>query len=193
MVVSVSRRGRILVGLLVLAAVGAVAALVGYRLHARSTVATVSPPAGGAPASRPAATTRPATAAATPLREIATYMDVVRAEYPALPTTQPLAMPLDVSQAGRIVLKDPVYLSGPQRADLWITRPDAPPTAQVLRAATSLSDDVQSHVVRERVAYVHWMPAETGPWPPYLICRTPGGGHELVTANQRRPLPTKRD
>ena len=60
------------------------------------------------------------------------YMDVVRATYPTFPTTQPLAVPLDLSQAARIVLNDPVYL-GRIRGDLWITRKDALPLDRVLR------------------------------------------------------------
>ena len=120
-------------------------------------------------------------------------MDVVRAQVPSLPTTQPLAVPLELGQAARIVLHDPIYLSK-ARGDLWITRPDAPPTPEVLRAATDPNaEDPQTHVLRDRVEFVHWMPLENGTWLPYLVCRRSDGTDELVWQQGRSPLPEKRE
>lgn len=120
-----------------------------------------------------------------------TYMSVVRAAYPSLPTTQPLAAPLDLSQAARFVLKDPIYLSR-MRGDLWITRPDAPPANQVLRDALDPNaPDPQTHVLRERVVYVHWMPTDAGNWVPYLICRTGPQEYEEIWPAGRKPLPSR--
>lgn len=124
-----------------------------------------------------------------PPLKIVSYLDVVRSAYPSLPTTQPLDFPLDLAQAAHLVLHDPIYLSTPPRADLWITRADAPPTEQVLKEAIDPHQDAQVHVTREQVVFVHWMPADTGPWKPYLICRAGGGGFDVVSAAGRKRLP----
>jgi len=189
-----SARGPVVVAALLGAALAVVGAVVGYKLHAHRAPAQVAVQMPTtAPSTQPARIRAQPPTPATKPQAIDSYMDVVRAEYPSLPTTQPLSMPLDVTQAGRLVLKDPIYLSRPPRADLWITRPDAPPTAEVLRAAINPKEDVQTHVTRENVIYVHWMPVESGLWPPYLICQTRDGKLEVVTANGRRPLPVHHD
>jgi len=120
-------------------------------------------------------------------------MDVVRASYPAFPTTQPLAVPLDLSQAARIVLKDPLYL-GRIRGDLWITRSDALPLDRVLRDAVDpKAADPQSHVIDRRVLFVHWMPDDSGVWPPYLVCPGKDGPEEVIWQKGHATLPVKRD
>src|SRR6185437_7452486 len=104
------------------------------------------------------------------------------------PTTQPLAVPLELGQAARFVLKDPVYL-GKARGDLWITRPDAPPIKQVLQEAIDPNaTDPQTHVLREQVVYVHWMPTDAGTWQPYLVCRGKEGGFEVVSTDGRHSI-----
>ena len=123
---------------------------------------------------------------------MADYLAAVRAEYPLLPATQPLGVPLELSQAARFVLNNPIYLSR-SRGDLWITRPDAPPTAKVLRDLIDpKTPDSQTHVVRERVEFVHWMPNDSGPAQPYLVCRS-GSRVELISPEGRKSLPTTRD
>src|SRR5207247_2093593 len=116
------------------------------------------------------------------------YLDAVYANYPRMPQTRPMDVPLDLAQAARLVFKEPIYLS-PGRLDLWITRPDAPATESVLARAAKEQGDQLATAVREEVAFVHWQPRETGPWTFNLIVRTPGGaGYELVTQSGRRPL-----
>jgi hypothetical protein len=120
-------------------------------------------------------------------------MDVVRADFPSLPTTQPLAFPLELSQAARLILKEPVFLSKGS-GDLWITRADAPPTARVLKAAVDpATADAQTHVLRDRVAFVVWFSTQSGNPMPYLVCAASDGGYEVVSGEGRKPLPAHRD
>ncbi|MDB5289252.1 MAG: hypothetical protein JWL69_493, partial [Phycisphaerales bacterium] len=159
--------------------------------HKRPEVATI-PNVPATPASNPAANT-PATKPAEPIVP-RSVLDIVRSAYPDFPTTQPLGMPLDVAQAAHLVLREPVYLGGGIRQELWITRPDAQPTEQVLKDAVDGKQDVDAHVTRERVVFVHWMPDNAGIWPPYLVCSKDDGTYEVVSAAfGRRPLPAKRD
>ena len=191
------KRGRgpvALIGGLAVAAVLVVAAVVAFTVYSRrghsEVVSQVKPP----PASQPAPATAPATrpVRSEPKFEKA-YLDVVRAEYPTLPTTQPLAFPLELNQSARLTLRDPVYLGNAPRPDLWITRADAAPIQQVLKEAVDpKAPDPQAHVLRERVAFVHWMPAESGPWQPYVVCRT-SGGYEVISAQGAQAIPGKRD
>jgi hypothetical protein len=120
-------------------------------------------------------------------------MELVRAEFPSLPTTQPMAVPLELNQAARLILKDRIYLSK-ERGDLWITRSDAAPTPQVLKEAVNPdAADTQVHLLREHVAFVHWSVTSLGNAVPYLICKSDRGGYELVSADRRTPLPANRD
>src|SRR5438046_1816389 len=75
-----------------------------------------------------------------------TYIEVVRASNPDVATTQPLAIPVNLSEAAHVRLRDPVYVSAPPRADLWVTRAEAEPVAAVIK---SIGDE-QTHVVQER-------------------------------------------
>ena len=142
-------------------------------------------------ATNPASTTRPAEAAKP--KCVSTYMDVVRAEFPAMPTTQPLAFPLELNQAARLVVNDPLFFSK-SSGDLWITRPDAPTTKQVLKEISDpASADTQTHVLRERVAFVDWLANQGGAPLPHLVCKSGGGAFELVSVEGRKPLPNRRD
>ncbi|MDB5305637.1 MAG: hypothetical protein JWM97_3186 [Phycisphaerales bacterium] len=185
-------------GRLVLAAVLLtilVGGALGYRSWSSRHKRTEVTPTPGAPAvatSKPAADV-PATKPAEPIVPH-TVLDIVRSAYPDFPTTQPLGVPLDVSQAAHLMLREPAYLGGGIRQELWITRPDAPPTEQVLKDAVDGKQDVDAHVTRERVAFVHWMPDNAGIWPPYLVCPRSDGTYEVVSAAfGRRPLPVRRD
>ena len=140
------------------------------------------------------AATSPASTPTTEIQSVSTYLDVIRAHYPEFPTTQALSIPLDLSQAAHLVIDDPIFLSGPPRREMWITRSDALPTEAALKEATSDKKESDTYVVRDRVAFVHWMPTENGNWPPYLVCPTPGGGYEVIsTAHGRQPLPPRQD
>ena len=120
-------------------------------------------------------------------------MDVVRAEFPDAPTTQPLGVPLELNQAARLVLKDPIFLSKAS-GDLWITRDDAPPTIKVLKQLLNPpdGDDTQTRVVRDSVQFVHWLSTDSGNLIPYLVCRRNDGASELVSVDGRKRLPARR-
>lgn len=163
-----------------------------YIVHARRAVApNVAGPIAPPVETRPVAATQ-AIASTQPAAVETSFMDVVRAEVPSLPTTQPLPVPVELSQAARFVLSDPIYLSK-VRGDLWITRPGAAPIKQVLHDAADPNSDSQAHVLREEVAFVHWLADNAGNWSPYLICRAGPTGYELVWSDGRRPLATARD
>jgi len=118
------------------------------------------------------------------------YLDVVRAHHPRMPETQPLGMPLDLPQAAHLLFSEPVYLS--PRGDLWITRPDAPPTPDVLARAAKEQGDELTLATRERVLFAHWTPQEKGPWTFTLVVRGSDGGDEIVTSSGRRRIDTAR-
>ena len=186
------RRGNarvvVAISLVVLAAAGAVAYV-------------VTRPGGKEKAEVPA--TAPATTQATTqaaIRDVAKlprpkppttqYLDVVRSHYPRMPETQPLSVPIDLAQAARVTFTEPVYLS--PRSDLWITRPDAPPTPEVLARAVKEQADQLTLATRERVLFAHWTPNDKGPWTFTLVVRGADGGDEIVTQSGRTPVRTGR-
>jgi hypothetical protein len=186
------RRGNarviVAISLVVLAGAGAVAYVV--------TRPGGKPDTAQAPATAPATTqsTRPATRgvarAPKPKPPTTRYLDVVRSHYPRMPETQPLSVPIDLAQAARVTFTEPVYLS--PRGDLWITRPDAPPTPEVLARAVKEQGDQLTLATRERVMYAHWIPNEKGPWTFTLVVRGADGGDEIVTQSGRAPIKTGR-
>ena len=160
------RIGRWLVGVIMVAVL---AAIVIWKAWPRRS----NTPEPKSSENRVALTSRPATAGSSgnvvPIalaHETSTFLDVVRDHYPDFPATQALPFPLDLPQAAHVVISDPVYLGAPPRADLWITRSDGPPLAQVLKDAADPDKDVAVHVVNREVRYVHWQPSDSGPWPP---------------------------
>lgn len=182
--------------LLIALALAVVLGIVLYTVYSRrpqtlSAWPTTAPvlPVNQSPTTFP--TTRP-TEKETP-RYASSYMDIVRAEFPAMPTTQPLAFPLDLNQAARLVLKLPVFLSR-SSGELWISSPDAPPIKQVLKDMTDpAAADTQAHVVRERVAFVDWLTNSGGTPIPYLVCKAADDSFELISTDGRKPLPNHRD
>jgi hypothetical protein len=146
------------------------------------------------PASQPApvaATSAPSTMsssapASKPAPIVRSYVDVIRAAYPDYPATQPLTWPAPFDEAARFVFNDPLYLERPiDRGDLWITRADAPPLADVLKDA----DKQQVHVCSETVVFSHWSASPDGSWHASVVCRNPGGTFELASEKGRWPLP----
>jgi hypothetical protein len=110
-----------------------------------------------------------------------------------MPTTQPLAVPLDLSQAARLLITDPIYLDK-YRGDLWITRAQGRPIEKVLHDAVDpRATDPQSHVLRERVLYVHWSPTDDGPWVPYVVYQSDSSAAQVASIAGRKPLPADRD
>lgn len=182
---------------LIIAALAVVSGVIAYAVHNRRIPAPVATSLPANPTTQPLpATTNPARAATKPPdapKFPLSYLDVICAAYPSLPTTQPIAVPLELGQAARFVLKDPIYLDR-IRGGLWITRPDAAPIKQVLHdAADPDAGDGQSHVLRERVVFVHWMPTDSGAFLPYLVCADDRGRLEVVSASGRKPLPADRN
>lgn len=181
------RRGRAIgpVVVFVLAAAGVVAGVVYvYQAGQRPPV----DPRAQNPTTLP--TTHPATAPTTRAAErkpVRTYADVILAAHPDLPTTQPLGVPVDLADAGHFVLSDPLHVCA--RQDLWITRPDGPTTEETLKTARA----DQTHVVRDRVVYVHWGPdPDEGGFRPMLVCPTDADGFEVVDVTGRRAIPGSR-
>ena len=168
------RRTRMLVGLVAVAAV-AVLALPVVRRHRRPAVA--------GPVTRPVAvaatgpTTRPRRRPAT----YASYLDAVRSANPAVAATEPLGVPVEFADAAHVVLRDAVYVDPP--GNLWVTRADGHPTADLLAHAP----DGPEYVVRDRPVFVHWGQAD-GNWVASVVVRAPGGGYDLVTPLARRHL-----
>ena len=109
-------------------------------------------------------------------------MDVVLAVHPDFPTTQPLALPLNLPEAARLILPDPIYLD--PIGQLWVTRADADPLSSVLKRANK----EQAHVVRERVMFVHRWPDERGVWQPRVVVPRDGGLFELISIAGRQEL-----
>ena len=134
--------------------------------------------------------TRPLAKAPKPRPPTTQYLDVVRAHHPRMPETQPLAVPIDLSQAAHVIFTEPVYLS--PRSDLWITRPDAPPTPEVLARAAKEQGDQLTLATRERVRFAHWAPNDKGPWTFALVVEGQDGKDEIVTQSRRRPINTGR-
>ena len=87
-------------------------------------------------------TTAPATQAATKPttkpKEL-TYVDVIRTNYPKLPATQPLGVPVDLNDAGKFILDVPVYLC--PNGDLWITHANAQATQETTNDAMAASTE----------------------------------------------------
>lgn len=117
------------------------------------------------PAPATAPTTAPATAPATKPAPTTSYVEVIRQSHPKVPATQPLGVPVDLPDAGRYVLSEPVYLDA--RGDLWITHPNAPPLLETLKSA----DKEQVHIAPERIAFVQWAVDENGKWFPRVVVR----------------------
>jgi hypothetical protein len=128
-------------------------------------------------------TSRPTTGplAATTKPTALTYVDVVRRANPLIPATQPLALPVVLTDAAHIVLHEPVYLD--PLGHLWITRADAKPTNESLRAPA----DPPEHVIREVPVYIHWWVDDNGEWQAAVVTHKPGGGgYEFIT--HREPI-----
>ncbi len=129
----------------------AVVALVGVRMvavkwQAPKPVASTQP--STAPASQPA--TAPATTQAAPEGPLVDLLDLIRADHPDYPTTQPLDLPSDLEDAARLVVDRPVYLDS--LGYLWITHPRGQSIDELLRKPIKK----RTLIVNEEVAYVWW-------------------------------------
>ena len=146
---------------------------------ATTTTAPASKPGEQAQATKPAKPAEPKPVA---------YIDVVRANLPAYPATQPLALPVDLPQAAHLVLHEPVYIDS-QHLNLWLTHPAAPPTAEVL----AKSEGETEFVVPERVLFVHWAANEKDMETPRVVTPRPDGGFDYVSATRRIRIPANHE
>jgi hypothetical protein len=133
---------QLLIAAIALIALGAIVffAVRGHRTPQRQPIAIAT-----APSTPPASLPSTAPAAPPPPTD---YMSLVLAEHPEFPTTQAMAIPVaDLNDAARIVFKEPIYLD--PMGDLWITHPDAPAIANLVRDAP----EQQVHLTRDRIVF----------------------------------------
>src|SRR5690242_19440761 len=136
-----------------LVAIIAAAVTVGFAVRAHRTPDRKPLVAATAPSTLPASA--PSTAPAAPAPK--DYISLVLAEHPDFPTTEPMAIPVaDLNDAAHIVLNQRIYLDNV--GDLWITHPDAPPVASLVRDAA----DEQTHLTRDQVVFAFRMLDEKG-------------------------------
>lgn len=129
----------------------AVLVLAGLRIVAVNWQEPTEGP-GMSPATKPAtqASTVPATTQAADEKPLVELLDVIRADHPDYPTTEPLELPSDLADAARVVIDRPVYLDG--MGNLWITHPRGQAIDELLRKPIKK----RTIVVNERVLYVYW-------------------------------------
>ena len=158
-----------------------VAAVIIGLLFARRFNAHSSPPIARAPATAPATlpTTAPATKPAPPPQDL---LGLVRADDPKYPTTRELDIPGNYDQAAHLVLDQPVYLC--PLGHLWITDARGKPTTTVLANLESGN----SHIVPDKIVFVHWQLANTGKWIASAVRENSAGGFDLVQTNRTTPL-----
>jgi hypothetical protein len=130
--------------------------------------------------------TQPTTAPVILAPKIATYIDVVRSNNPLIPATQPLSLPVDLSDAAHIILHDPAYLD--PLGHIWITRPDAPPTEESLRNPV----DPSEHLISDIPVFVHWSANDNGDWSASVITRRAAGGYDIISSLDRKPFASDR-
>src|SRR5688572_18646147 len=147
------------------------------REKLRHKPVTLAPTPSTLPTTQPA--TQPVVAEVKPPRS---FMELVNREFPRLATTQPVEGGMNMRDWGHFLIRDPINLD--RRGRLWITRPDAEPTATLLPTASQR----QVNLTTERVLYAHWYYNEGGDWNVALVTPSPSGGFELVDAKQRRPI-----
>ncbi len=111
------------------------------------------------PAPSPATTTTaPATQvlatqespATEPTRQLVDLLDLIRADNPNYPTTQPLDLPADLSDAARLVFDRPIYLDLAGR--LWITHKEGKSIEELLQKPIK----TRTLIVNEMIRYVHY-------------------------------------
>ena len=127
------------------------------------------PPPASRPVSRPA--TSPVVDAPKPLE---TYVDVLLADDPKFPTTQPLTLPLANDESARLVFNEPLLLDAVGR--LWITHPRGQTPAQILAGDLKR----QTYAVDRRVRFTWWKADYEGKPTVEMILDKPGGGLQWV-------------
>ncbi|MDP9176011.1 MAG: hypothetical protein M3O30_19415 [Planctomycetota bacterium] len=165
------------------------AALIGAAAVAAAMVLMLgkgeTPIATSQPATLPQTLASVTTAPATEPTVMRTYGQVLHADLPNYPQTQPWATNVDLAEAAHVVLHEPVYVC--PRGDLWITRADADPLSTVLARATTEPE----HIIDQVVRYVLWMPNAKGEWQAAAVCGD-DDNLALVSATTRQAIPGHR-
>ncbi len=133
------------------------------------------------PPTRPA--TVPVTRVAVPRpRVLREFIDLVRLRYPDMPTTRPLEVVLDLSEAGHVLVEHPVLMD--PSGTLWITHPDGRSAQEVIENPGAVN------IVTCPVSFAHWhRDARSGHWKVSLVVPTRrGDGFELIDENGARIL-----
>ena len=170
-------RAKAIVGMLLAASTAIIAGVYLHNRPAPEPVASTQPATATSPATAP----RPAPPPDPPA---VTWMDVVHRNNKSVATTQPLNFPVDLRDAARLIVADPVYLC--PRGDLWVTRADAEPTPGIIKNAARQ----QVHVLREQVLFVQWNFTGGGA-SPVLVVRE-GDNLIRLDRNGREPIPFRR-
>lgn len=150
-------------GAMIAAAAIGVATWFAYRLAPKVAVTQ--------PITQPVPATSPATNPAKP-ELVYDALDLLRADDPKYPTTQPLTFAVELDDAARYVLRQPVRVD--TRGDLWITDP----RGQTLEDVIARPGDERTHVVTSKIVYAQWIVGKRGVVSPMVI--TPDGGSFVV-------------
>ena len=163
----------------VLIALAVAVGLVWPRRAAHPPMAA-SPPAT-APTTR--ATSKPAPPAPPPPRDL---LGIIRANNPAYPTTQELETPASYDQAAHLIIDQPLYLC--PMGHEWITDP----RGQSIASALADPGAANSHVVTDKIVFIHWQISEAGKWIASAIRKNADGHFDLVQAKRTTPLAANR-
>jgi hypothetical protein len=176
----------LLITAIALAVLFGVSAIVLHRSKTKRIKPILHPIAATQPASQPA-TVR------SPKPKYPTYLEIIRAENPAVAATQPLDYPLELGDSAHLILRDPTHLDN--SGNLWITRPDGESTEKAL---AHVCESIE-HVIVDRPVFVHWwLQGDPGIWNAAVVVlrssSAPGGaGFDLITRTGRKPLAPARD
>ncbi len=165
----------------------AIALAVGAIVHFNQSSPAI--PATQPIAIAPTTTSQPATKEAAAPPPPANLFELLRHEHSTIATTQPLGVPVELSDAARFVFDHPILLD--EAGHLWITVPDAPATAVVVKAMAKLDGRGEAtHLVRETVRLVFWTTSASRAVPNVLI-ENADGSLAFVTTRSVLPLPAK--
>jgi hypothetical protein len=101
------------------------------------------------------------------------------------PDTRPWFMPVGLSDAAHLVLREPVYVCS--HGDLWIATARADPLPIVLARAATESE----HLIDRPIQYVIWTVDRKGNPQASAVCET-SDGYEIVSANAAQAIPWHR-
>src|SRR5688572_18800269 len=147
------------------------------------------PPRPPPPATRPA--TQPATQAATQSAPepgpLTRYTDILLEEQPEFPTTQPLAVPLALEEAARLVFDEPLLLDAV--GCLWLLHPRGQSPEEVLDGELTR----QTYVVNQPVVFTWWKAGHDGRPTVEMILQREDGGFDWLHQTGRAAIPPPPD